>query len=76
MKQETLLRAIDRIKDIKGSAEGNLILGERLDSLHVIIEVSQMDIAGHYEPVPFPLALSGGQIYYDEVDNKSVRLLW
>jgi hypothetical protein len=34
---EAFLREMDRLHDLKGTAEGRLVLGDRLDSIHVKI---------------------------------------
>jgi hypothetical protein len=60
-----------RLSDTRGSVEGRLILGDRLDSLHVVTDISQMNIATRYEPLPFPLMITGGQFFFDE---KSIRI--
>ena len=66
LKNEAVLHEMDRIHDLRGSAEGRLILGDRLDSIHVKIAVDNMNIMALYEPLPFPLAITGGQFFFDE----------
>ena len=66
VKNEAVLREIDRLRDLRGSAEGRLILGERLDAVHVKIDVDDMDIETLYEPLPFPLVITGGKFFFDE----------
>jgi hypothetical protein len=66
LKNEAVLHELDRLHDLRGSAEGRLILGDRLDSIHVKIAVDNMNIMARYEPVPFPLAVTGGQFFFDE----------
>jgi len=71
IKNEAVLREMDRLSDMRGTAQGRLILGERLDSLHVVTDVSQMNLTTRYEPLPFPLVITGGGFYFDE---KSIRI--
>lgn len=66
VKNEAVLLELDRLRDLRGSAEGRLILGERLDSIHVKIAVDDMNIMVRYGPLPFPLAVTGGQFFFDE----------
>ncbi len=66
LKNEAVLNEMDRLHDLRGSAEGRLILGDRLDSIHVKIAVDDMNIMTHYEPLPFPLAVTGGKFFFDE----------
>ena len=66
LKNKAVLHEMDRINDLRGSAEGRLILGDRLDSIHVNIAVDNMNITARYEPLPFPLAVTGGRFFFDE----------
>jgi hypothetical protein len=63
IKNEAVLREMDRLSDTRGIAQGRLILGDRMDSLHVIIDISQMNLTTRYEPLPFPLMITGGQVF-------------
>ncbi len=71
IKNEAVLREMDRLSDTRGTAQGRLILGDRLDSIHVVTDVSQMNLTTRYEPLPFPLMITGGQFFFDE---KSIRI--
>jgi hypothetical protein len=71
IKNEAVLREMDRLSDMRGTAQGRLILGDRLNSLHVVTDVSQMNLTTRYEPLPFPLIITGGQVFFDE---KSIRI--
>ena len=66
LKNEAVLHEMERLHDIRGSAEGRLTLGDRLDSIHVKIAVDNINITARYEPLPFPLAVTGGQLLFDE----------
>ena len=66
LRNEAVLHEMDRIRDLRGSAEGRLILGERLDLIHVKIAVDNISITARYEPLPFPLAITVGQFFFDE----------
>ena len=71
IKNTAVLQEMDRLSDTRGVAQGRLILGERLDSLHVVTDISQMNIVTRYEPLPFPLIIRGGQFFFDE---KSIHI--
>ena len=66
LKNEAVLHEMDRIHNLRGSAEGRLILGDRMDSIHVTIAVDNMNLTARYEPVPFPLTVTGGRFFFDE----------
>jgi hypothetical protein len=70
IKNEAILREIDRLSDTQGTAQGRLILGDRINSIHVITDVSQMNVFTRYEPLPFPLVITGGQVSFDEKSLK------
>jgi len=69
VKDETFLAEVNRIKELQGSAEGRLTLGERMNSLKPKIEISRVDLKGQYERIPFPVEISNGQFTYlgDEI---------
>lgn len=66
IKNEAILREMDRLSDTRGTAQGRLILGERLDSIHVVTDISQMNLMTRYEPLPYPLTITGGEVFFDE----------
>jgi len=74
IKNDSVLREMDRLSGTRGTAQGNLILGDRLDSIHAIIDVSQINLVTRYEPLPFPLMITGGQIFFDEKSIKTTDL--
>lgn len=74
IKNTAVLREMDRLSDTRGSAQGRLILGDRLDSLHVVTDISQMNIVTRYEPLPFPLMITGGKVFFDEKSIKIARV--
>jgi hypothetical protein len=74
VKNEAVLREMDRLSETRGSAEGRLILGERLDSLHAVVDVSQINLVTRYEPLPFPLMIKGGKTFFDEKSLKTTNL--
>jgi hypothetical protein len=49
----------------RGDVTGRLILGETLDAVSPIVEVSKANISAVYDPIPFPLAIRGGRLSYD-----------
>ena len=71
IKNEAVLREMARLSDTRGSVEGRLILGDRLDSIHVVTDISQINFVTRYEALPFPLMITGGQFFFDE---KSIKI--
>jgi len=56
---------IDRIHEVRGTASGRLTLGERLSSIRPKVALTNVDLAGNYDRVPFPIAIRGGKASYD-----------
>ena len=57
---------LDRFKDMKGSISGRVVLGERLSSIRPIVHATDVRLTTLYDRVPFPLAIDGGEIAYEE----------
>jgi hypothetical protein len=74
IKSEAVLREMNRLSDTHGTIEGRLLLGNRLDAIHAILDVSHIDFVTHYEPLPFPLMITGGQVFFDEKSIKTTNL--
>ena len=52
------LHEMARLHDLQGSADGRLILGERLNAIHIEITVDEVNLTTLYAPVPFPIAVT------------------
>jgi len=63
---EPFRRELERIGSINGEAIGKLIIGDRLDDIHVSAIVSQASLSADYERIPYPIMISNGQYYFDE----------
>ena len=59
------INELAKIKDVKGSASGILILGDDLKSLGAIVEVSKAELSARYNRIPYPIRLKGGRFVYD-----------
>jgi hypothetical protein len=67
VKNEGLIREIGYVQDLKGSAEGKLILGEQLDKVKTTVHVQDMNFSARYRYLPDILEVKGGQFSYDEI---------
>ena len=78
VKNEALVNEIARIDNVTGNAEGRLVLGESLKSVKARVDISEMDLSAHYERLPYPLKIAGGQFSFEatgvSVKNMSVEL--
>ncbi len=62
---EGFRKEIDRIREVRGVASGRMTLGERLSSIRPAVVITNVDLAGRYDRIPFPIAIRGGRISYD-----------
>ena len=56
---------LDRIREVRGDASGQVVLGERLSSIGVRFTASKVRLAAKYDRIPFPVAVDGGRVSYD-----------
>ncbi len=74
VRDETFVHEISRIYNVRGDAQGRLVLGDRLHSVKVSLDISEMNLSADYKRVPYPLKVTGGQLQYDG-SSVSVRNL-
>jgi len=58
------INELAKIKDVKGSASGILMLGDDLESLGATVEVSEAELSASYDRIPYPIRLKGGRFTY------------
>jgi len=56
---------LDRIREVRGDASGEVVLGEHLSSVGVWFTASKVGLAATYDRIPFPVAVDGGHVSYD-----------
>jgi hypothetical protein len=54
------------IEDLKGNAEGRLVLGETTEAVKVRVDVSKLNLTAKYRRIPYPIRIDGGHFFYDE----------
>jgi len=65
VKDKSFLRELNGLHDIKGIAEGRLVLGESMASIKPKVEVSEFNLSAAYQRIPYPVEIKGGQFLYD-----------
>ncbi|MGB5747134.1 MAG: AsmA-like C-terminal domain-containing protein [Desulfobacterales bacterium] len=60
------INELAKIKDVKGSARGTLILGDDLKNLGATVKVSKAELSARYDRIPYPILLEGGHFIYDD----------
>lgn len=64
LKDEGLHSALNRIKNLKGRAEGRLILGEKLNAIGARVKVKKFNLSAGMDLLPYPLVLAGNDFSY------------
>ena len=67
-----------RIEDLQGKASGRLTIGDRIGSLRVAVDATDLRLSARYRRVPFPVEVDGGRLLFNEngiaVERLSGRL--
>ncbi|RLB28846.1 MAG: hypothetical protein DRG66_02980 [Deltaproteobacteria bacterium] len=66
------------LDDLQGNAIGRLYLGDHIESIKAMVEVSQLNLTASHQRIPYPLTISSGQYTFKgtiaSVKNLSGRL--
>jgi len=73
-RDEGLEAELSRIEDLQGKASGRLTIGDRIGSLRVAVDATDLRLSARYRRVPFPVELDGGRILFDENGIVAERL--
>lgn len=57
-------RALAKLEDLKGTANGKLVLGEDLTDVNVTVAASDINLTARYRGIRHPVAISGGNFSY------------
>jgi hypothetical protein len=68
VKDKTFQREMERIEFLEGHAKGTLVLGEHLDSMKVRFTAEDFNLSARYEPLPYPVRITGGRLSYAGTD--------
>ncbi|MGE5238103.1 MAG: AsmA-like C-terminal domain-containing protein [Chloroflexota bacterium] len=66
IKNSSVVEELSRVRTIEGRARGRLILGESLQSMFARTDITSLRVSASYEPIPYPVKISGGKFLYDE----------
>ena len=65
LKKNGPLQEIHQIKQLKGRARLQFVLGETLSALKVKASLQDIRLVAHYGRIPFPLSIDGGESSYE-----------
>ena len=60
------IEEMGKITKFEGTGVGKLVLGESLSNLDARVEVTKLNLAAEYQPLPFPVNVSSGQLVFAE----------
>ena len=60
-----------KVRHLEGDLSGKLTLGETIGAIVPVVAISQANLTATYDPVPFPIAVRGARLNYDQ---KTIRL--
>jgi hypothetical protein len=63
---KSFAKELDLMNNLEGHATGRLVLGETRASIKTRFDLSEFNLSGHYERIPYPLEISGQDYSYDE----------
>ena len=55
-----------KIEDLKGNANGKLVLGEDVDNVDVTVAASDLNLTARYRGIPHPVVISSGNFSYNK----------
>jgi len=64
IKDESLLKELRSIDDIRGNATARLVLGETFSSINARVEASVFDLRAKYRKIPYPVEIMGTHFSY------------
>jgi hypothetical protein len=67
VKNEPLLKEFNLISEVRGNAQGRLVLGEKIDSIQVGFDVSNTQLSARYKRIPYPVEVNEGSLSYDSL---------
>ncbi|HEX8043830.1 AsmA-like C-terminal domain-containing protein [Candidatus Deferrimicrobium sp.] len=66
IKDKGLEDELSLIEDIQGKTSGQLTIGDRIGSLRVAVDATELRLSARYRRVPFPVEVDGGRLLFDE----------
>lgn len=75
---EDFKNELKKVVYLSGTADGRLVLGERLDDVQVTVSVNSAQVFAEYTRIPYPVVLSGGRYLFHStrcvVDQLNARI--
>jgi len=66
IESQEVINEIKLIKDLKGNAQGRLILGDTKSNINTRVDVWKFELNANYPRLPYPINLKGGNFLFDK----------
>ncbi|MBN1104422.1 MAG: AsmA-like C-terminal domain-containing protein [Deltaproteobacteria bacterium] len=70
VENKAFLSELERIRDLKGSAKGKLVLGEETADIRARVEVHEFILTARHESFPYPIEVRGGHYFYEGTTSR------
>ena len=65
-KDDALRKELSRARNIQGNLSGQLVIGEKIDSLSARVSIVKATVRGSYDRIPYPISINEGRFRYGE----------
>ena len=63
-KDDGLRKELSRVRNIEGDLSGQLVIGEKIDSLSARVSILKAALKGSYDSIPYPISIKAGRFQY------------
>ena len=63
-KDDVLRKELSRVRNIEGDLSGQLVIGEKIDSLSARVSILKAALKGSYDSIPYPISIKEGRFQY------------
>jgi hypothetical protein len=64
LKDDGLRKELSRVRNIEGDLSGQLVIGEKIDSLSARVSILKAALKGSYDSIPYPISIKEGRFQY------------
>ena len=65
-KDDALRKELSRVRNIEGDLSGQLVIGEKIDSLSARVSILKAALKGSYDSIPYPISIKEGRFQYGD----------
>ena len=65
-KDDGLRKELSRVRNIEGDLSGQLVIGEKIDSISARVSILKAALKGSYDSIPYPISIKAGRFQYGD----------